>query len=494
MFAHAERLEWFEGVAAANTTGALIAWLLVLAGGITEWLHMRRNHRAALGVFFVLVCPLAWALLLTQSRGALVAVGMVALVYAWRERIALRWLAFGAVLVIIGLVLSGAWVRFDSLWSGEPDASATMRLKVWKGALQVMADAPLIGVSDFWQSYERWYQPLDEVIGPNFSTPLNVFLTLGVRHGSLAMAGYFAVLGALLAWGLRLPRTASGIDWLLRWLTYGLLVLSIAGMFTTIWHESLLLWLNIGSMAILLGVLIRKERKGGLRKCFLAPMETAFALVIGCLVLGWGFNVRAPVEHQVLEEPQGGREVVRIQPQNRPPRAHLLLLPDFRREAASYLPVPARLFAEAGYTVTLLPDVEEKKAMLRLVQQYLDQTSLSGEKPLYLMGRGAAAEVVLAAIETKKNRGTIDGVFALGLNNHRTSIDLPKPDELAKYGVPVHLIYAEHDYFAPKDVAKETYHRFQHAGLDVTYHRIAGADYLFSNAWEDVLHLVWITR
>jgi putative inorganic carbon (HCO3(-)) transporter len=96
-----------------------------------------------------LVIPLSWhAVFLTASRGALLAIGAVLMVFVMR----LEKKIYG-VLIVIGFMVAFAWQAGDVMKSRsatittfEQEHSATSRLDAWDAAVKMMATHPITGV------------------------------------------------------------------------------------------------------------------------------------------------------------------------------------------------------------------------------------------------------------------------------------------------------------------------------------------------------------
>jgi O-antigen ligase len=153
--------------------------------------------------------------LLTFSLGGWIATGLgiLAVVLLMRRHRLLAWLA-GGVLVLVGGLALWRPERIISHLSGAGDATSTLRLYVWRSAIEMLRDHPLFGVG--LDNFVYQYNParggtyLDPAgwREPDLSHPHNLLLDWWLSLG---------VLGALLLlWLLerfyRLARLAIASD------------------------------------------------------------------------------------------------------------------------------------------------------------------------------------------------------------------------------------------------------------------------------------------
>jgi O-antigen ligase len=133
-----------------NHSADFLAIGAVVGCGCVTWAAMRRKW------FFVsagaaMMALVLMALLTTESRGGLIALGFGLAVYFWfvvaklRNRRALG-VALGVALLICGLALTAGGpvlARFHVKGSGG--VSSDMRIDIWKDAIGMWKDAPLLG-------------------------------------------------------------------------------------------------------------------------------------------------------------------------------------------------------------------------------------------------------------------------------------------------------------------------------------------------------------
>ena len=197
---------------------------IMLAMGLWKW-RLKIGDRGNLQslshlrplLYLIGLFPVALALLLTQSRGALLlgapaAVIAMALLAGGRW----RWVGIGllvAVVVTFVALLSGA---AQSLLEGTRFANALdlqrgtgfFRLNLWQSALNMWRDHPLLGVGpdNFLYAYRSFYILPAAWQEPNLSHPHNVLFDFASRLGAL---GLIAGVGLMIGYGLWVKQTLS---------------------------------------------------------------------------------------------------------------------------------------------------------------------------------------------------------------------------------------------------------------------------------------------
>lgn len=238
----------------ANVLATSLAAVLPVAAALTVWGLPSTWPPSVRPLAGLATLVMATALLLTQSRGAMVGLavaGAVMLGVRWRR---LRWpvgvaVAVGvAVLALLNATQPGGW-----------SAGLAGRQEVWRRALVAIADFPYtgIGMGLFDQVVPILYPYFLLGAGPvaQASHAHNLFLQVAVDLGLPGLVGYLAVLlaaGGLLAW---LWRGGDGGDRPLVWGLIGSLVAVTAHgqLDAAAWSSkaSPLLWLLLGLIAAL---------------------------------------------------------------------------------------------------------------------------------------------------------------------------------------------------------------------------------------------------
>ena len=150
-----------------NHTGDLLAMGAVLGCGCVTWAGTRKKWPLVIGGGLLLGLVLV-ALLTTESRGGLVALGFGLLVFFTLVQLRIRnrktlVVAFGAALVLgaFGLAFGGpVLARFHSEQGGA--VSNALRLRIWQDVFTMWKDAPLLGhgVDSFAQIFP-FYQTIE---------------------------------------------------------------------------------------------------------------------------------------------------------------------------------------------------------------------------------------------------------------------------------------------------------------------------------------------
>lgn len=166
-------------------------------------------------LYWVGFVPVALALLLTQSRGALLlgapaAIAAMALSAGGRR----RWVGIGvliAVALAFAVLLSGA---AQPLLTGTRFANALdlqrgtgfFRLNLWQSAFNMWRDHPLLGVGpdNFLYAYRSFYILPAAWQEPNLSHPHNLLLDFAARLGAL---GLIVGAGLTIGYGMLVKRT-----------------------------------------------------------------------------------------------------------------------------------------------------------------------------------------------------------------------------------------------------------------------------------------------
>jgi probable O-glycosylation ligase (exosortase A-associated) len=198
------------------------------------------------------LAALATAVLLTQSRGGLLAGATV--LGLWSLRGATYWSGRGraavgvaaVVLLAVHLAPETTWQRAETAFDYREDASAQGRIDAWRTGMNVVADRPFTGVgaAAFPLAWPE-YAPGDA--GPA-RTAHNTFIQLVGETGLPALALFIAALVAAMVTLRRVRRTAEGdLTTLANAVHVGLIafaVCSLTGGYAYSWPLYLLLGLS----------------------------------------------------------------------------------------------------------------------------------------------------------------------------------------------------------------------------------------------------------
>ena len=177
-----------------------------------------RSSVVARGVLAVVVVITLAAAVATFSKGALLlglpaGLGVVLAGGSWRS--GRRWplwiLAGLAVIGAAGLILLFRTPRFADLFNFESGTSF-LRLKLWRGALNMAMDHPLLGVGpdNFLYAYRTRYVLPSGWQELNLSHPHNILLDMWTRLGLLGVTAGAAALVVAFAAGWRLLAAPVG--------------------------------------------------------------------------------------------------------------------------------------------------------------------------------------------------------------------------------------------------------------------------------------------
>jgi putative inorganic carbon (HCO3(-)) transporter len=190
------------------------AWPVLLAM-VWQGTGSARPDRLRRIAYGLAALPVLAALILTQSKGALLiglpsaAVALVALQVsrrrAWAVAVALAVIA----LILLPLALSGRLQGIADLDQG----TGSVRLKLWRSALAMVADHPLtgVGLDNFLYTYRTRYVLPSAWQEPDLSHPHNLILDTWTRLGigGLAVMAWLLVAYFRGAWLQFRPATGQ---------------------------------------------------------------------------------------------------------------------------------------------------------------------------------------------------------------------------------------------------------------------------------------------
>jgi O-antigen ligase len=210
---------------------ALALWASAGRGGPQRWIGL-----GGAGLLTVLI-------LLTQSRGAFLALGTMAMP-STLALVRRRPRAVLAVLAFLGTALYFApksfWARMQGLSKAtsvatigemDPEGSARQRFTVLRTAKRIIEDHPVVGVGlGAYELAQYHYNPSLGYLDTH-NTYLNVLAETGLPGLALFLAIVISVLRVVLEARSRAGRTLPVEAEMLRWLQYALVGYMIAGVF-----------------------------------------------------------------------------------------------------------------------------------------------------------------------------------------------------------------------------------------------------------------------
>lgn len=235
---------------------------------------VRRWLRWALLVCIVLI---AFSVLGTQSRGALLALVAMALMWGLKSRYPVR--ASLGIMMLVGtavMFMPDSWSsRMDTIQEYKADTSAMSRIYTWHTLWNVALDRPLLGAgfgADNFQVFQR-YAPtdpqFDAVQGTVWVAHSIYFQALG-EHGFVGLALFLSI--GLLAWWRagRLAKLADKdpayADWvplLMRMTQTGLLGYAVGGAFLSLMQLDLIYY--VVGIVVLVDVTMKEEMRARAR-------------------------------------------------------------------------------------------------------------------------------------------------------------------------------------------------------------------------------------
>ena len=203
---------------------------LALCMAIPLLLHLGLSERRVLIRRMVLaMVPLTvMTIIATHSRGAFLALGVTALVLAWRSRNRVGAFALLGLSVVGGaIIVPRSFVdRIATISQYDTEGSAKGRLEAWGVAFHMIQSKPLLGVGyeKFQENYRR-YDPkatTEAVGGPGTRVTHNSYLEIWAECGTPALLLYLMLFGwsFLDLWKLRREAAARyHSSWILSYTT-----------------------------------------------------------------------------------------------------------------------------------------------------------------------------------------------------------------------------------------------------------------------------------
>jgi hypothetical protein len=184
------QLIWDSPIVAGAVLAMLSPWLQAPMGWVAEgtW------KKLLVGVSILVEAVVLGCLVLTQSRGPLIAwivamVGCIAMARGiapvLRQRITMRVTA-ALALVVIGVEFTAVRARMTNAISLQ-DQSVGNRLQIWSASLDMLWLNPLTGLGsgEAGWTYSQWFQP--DTSHYLYTGVLNGFLETGIEHGVIIL-------------------------------------------------------------------------------------------------------------------------------------------------------------------------------------------------------------------------------------------------------------------------------------------------------------------
>jgi putative inorganic carbon (HCO3(-)) transporter len=240
---------WYSAGLHPNLVGGVLATLAPLAAAYA-WSARSRPLRLFLWLLFLIA---SFALILTQSRGALLgfAVALVVVAIGCKRRWLWLVLALAASAALIVTLFGGPSALDSAIETAGTSAvlSGELRLELLARGVYMLQDFPLtgIGLGMFPQVLPILYPSLLMGAGGEVGSVHNLYLQMGIDHGLPGLIAYLSFLMLLWVMGIRAIRSSRGRPWepLSIGLLGGLAAYSTHGMVDAIWgtpRSSPIIW------------------------------------------------------------------------------------------------------------------------------------------------------------------------------------------------------------------------------------------------------------
>ncbi|MGD9317484.1 MAG: O-antigen ligase family protein, partial [Anaerolineae bacterium] len=231
---------WYSAGLHPNLVGGVLATLAPLTAAYA-WSARLWPLRLFLWLLFLIA---SFALVLTQSRGALLGFAVALVVVAIGCKRRWLWLVLGlAAIVALLVALYGVPSALDSAIETAGTSavlSGELRLELLSRGIYMLQDFPLtgIGLGMFPQVLPILYPSLLMGIGGEVRSVHNLYLQTGIDHGLPGLIAYLSFLMLLWVIGIRAIHSSRGRPWepLAIGLLGGLAAYCTHGMVDVIWR------------------------------------------------------------------------------------------------------------------------------------------------------------------------------------------------------------------------------------------------------------------
>jgi O-antigen ligase len=221
-----------------NDLGMLLALALPMAWYIAS--HASTPMQRWLNRLYFVVGT--FAILLTSSRGALVAAVVALFVIPWTLtqvrtglKIAVVVIALGAAVLAVQLVPEKSFERLATTKSEIEEGTLNSRLRIWKEGISLIPQRPLQGVGP-----AGWYPAVGMRIGN--VAPHNTYLAIAVEEGLVGLFLYLLLFAVLLKRLMALPTFERRVG-------LGQLATLMIAILPLGWHQNKASWLVLALLA-----------------------------------------------------------------------------------------------------------------------------------------------------------------------------------------------------------------------------------------------------
>lgn len=233
-------------------------------------LNNRRVSFITKAIMGILLILLVFLLLLTQSRGAWLAVFVGVLIVlvmnGFREtakKRAIYWSVSGLIIVIaVGGLLNLSQGNLNQLWQEPPRRTAIgtfttieFRQEIWQWAISGIQDFPVtgVGLGSFREVVHRLY-PIGIPSTSDAAHAHNIFLQVALDVGIIGLLGYLALVGLALTIAVQVATTEPKYYAWATGLLAGLVTLHVFGLLDALAPGSktgILFWIMLGLLSAL---------------------------------------------------------------------------------------------------------------------------------------------------------------------------------------------------------------------------------------------------
>lgn len=205
----------------ANTND--LAALTLLALGVGAAVFVSEGHRRLRLISLGATLLFAGVVLMTQSRGALVALGVFLMLSLRGQRRKLRALLFVGVCasVVVTMAPAGVWERaaglvhvsdLENLASVDPEQSAEQRFEIWKVAANIISDHTMtgIGLGAYPQAHSVYARNRGKRIAFGKRDTHSTYLNVMAETGAPGLILFLGMIGAVFVQAERARRRLRG--------------------------------------------------------------------------------------------------------------------------------------------------------------------------------------------------------------------------------------------------------------------------------------------
>jgi len=449
VFNGSERWQGWWGT--PNMAGSVLAPLILFLIGGIAWIRtaqtrgLRWLNIGIISLLLIDATSLLIFLAFTYSRGAWIAfmVGCLVMICypgQLRRQAALALVAFCLILVFLpsGLKRVGSYTHI------EADLSVSNRLKLWTGALQMMAEHPLTGIGSdqFGATFERDYQLFDHTA--ENSTAVSDYFTFGAERGLLLLGIGLGMLLFFVSESFRDSIQNKNVFQMT--LTATLVTVLVASAFSTLWFVREFEWIFeaalLGLLVYLAGQAYRSRNWKSHWTSFLIRMSksiSATLIILGLISLASLCFLPTKTHDFTSQLPD--HETVSwhvVEPRWKPSKGVVVYFSDTDEDTALLYHSTLRPLAALGWQVVWTPVVSDQTQAETFIAS-LSRTFQS--RKLFVAGDGQGgrmAWLVVTAMPEKVSAGAGYGFLSSDLDPKAGANPMRNPF------LVVHSLYDDH--------------------------------------------------